>query len=68
MEDQLVSVKWAADYCGVHDRTIRLWMSEGRLTALKLDPTRPKSPVRLRKSQVMGLFQPAPEVQAVGQA
>ncbi len=72
VEDQLVSVRWAADYCGVHDRTIRLWMSEGRLTTFKLDPTRKKSPVRLRKSEVQNLFQEAPystpKAEAVGQA
>ncbi len=67
MEDRLVTVDWAAQYCGVHPRTVRGWMADGKLTALKMDPSSRKSPVRLRESEVKGLFQPRP-AEPVGQA
>ena len=54
-----MTVKEAADYCGVHPRTIRAWMSGGRLTPLKLNPNSSKSAVRLRESEVKNIFQPA---------
>ncbi len=67
MEDRLVTVQWAADYCGVDPRTIRVWIKEGKLTALKSDPTKIKSAVRLRESDVKSVFRPVP-AEAVGQA
>ncbi len=60
VEDRLVTVEWAAEFCRVHPRTVRQWMSDGKLTALKMDPTSRKSPVRLRESEVTSLFQPRP--------
>jgi excisionase family DNA binding protein len=66
VDDRLMTVEQAAEYYHVHPRTVRGWMAGGKLTALKMDPTKRKSPVRLRESEVKSLFQPRPE--AVGQA
>jgi excisionase family DNA binding protein len=68
VEDRLMTVEQAAEYYHVHPRTVRVWMRDGKLTALKIDPTSRKSPVRLRESEVKALFQPRPAAEAVGQA
>lgn len=64
MDDRLMTVKEAAAYCGVNERTIRAWMASGQLTALKSNPKSPKSAVRLRESEVKNVFRPAEAGQA----
>lgn len=57
MDDRLVSIGWAAEFCDVSTRTIWRWIEDGRLTALHQEG-RPRSAVRLRKSEVESLFRP----------
>lgn len=64
MDEQLVSVQWAADYCGVSTRTIWRRIEAGALTPLKSAGTHRKAPTRLRRSEVeklYGVFDPEPE-------
>lgn len=53
---QLLTMRQAADLLGVNERTIRRYISAGRLTAYRVGPRF----IRLDRRELDDLFQPVP--------
>lgn len=51
---ELIGLQEAADYCDVSYRTIRRWISTGRLNAVRVGPRL----LKVNRSEVAGLSQP----------
>ncbi len=67
MEDPLVTVRWAAEYLDIHEKTLRRYAADGLLTAYRVSSS-PKAHIRFKRSEVEKLFQPTTPSEAVGQA
>jgi excisionase family DNA binding protein len=55
---RLANVDRAAEYAGVHVKTIRRWVSTGRLTAYRLGPKL----LRIDLNQIDDMLRPVPTV------
>lgn len=51
---ELIGLPEAADYCDVSYRTIRRWISSGRLNAVRIGPRL----LKVKRSEVIALSQP----------
>lgn len=56
MSDQLITVKTAATKTGYTDRTIRSWISDGRIPAYRVGPRG----IRIKESDLDDLMRPVP--------
>jgi len=58
MKDDLLTVREAAEACHVHPQTVRRWIEEGHITAVRVHPT---DRVRIHTTEVTRVLAPRPD-------